>query len=202
MGSTFNVLGNFKNSKRFLFGVQPCFSVCMIACTFALLYHTKFYSRLYYQQDFQMSPIVNTSLPVLANNQGGSNSQDIVFKTNKIVEKPEDVAIAKNSTTFKNNKKSALKQLHDKHVYVKQTNVSSHQKDNEGKKAELLVHRKEDQDIGMNITHIHGLLMEPVNVNYANNIYFTIKITHKHYTDRLLPLMLTWLQAVDKNKVR
>ena len=56
-------------------------------------------------------------------------------------------------------------------------------------------------DIGMNATHICGILMEPVNVNYTRNIYFTVKITHKYYTNRLLLLMLTWLQTVDKNEV-
>ena len=57
-------------------------------------------------------------------------------------------------------------------------------------------------NIGINITHINGILMEPVNVNYSRNIYFTVKTTHKYYTDRLLLIMLTWLQTVDKNKVR
>ena len=57
-------------------------------------------------------------------------------------------------------------------------------------------------DIGMNATHICGILMEPVDVNYTRNIYFTVKTTHKYYTNRLLLLMLTWLQAVDKDKVK
>ena len=54
---------------------------------------------------------------------------------------------------------------------------------------------------GMNATHINGILMEPVNVNYARNIYFTMKTTYRYYTNRLFPVMLTWLQVVDKNKV-
>ena len=54
---------------------------------------------------------------------------------------------------------------------------------------------------GMNATHICGILMEPVNINYTQNIYFTVKTTHKYYTNRLLLLMLTWLQTVDKDKV-
>ena len=53
----------------------------------------------------------------------------------------------------------------------------------------------------MNATHIDGILMEPVNVQYNRNIYFTVKTTHKYYTIRLFPLLLTWLQVVDKNKV-
>ena len=53
----------------------------------------------------------------------------------------------------------------------------------------------------MNATHINGVLMEPVNAKYTRNIYFTVKTTHKYYTERLFPLMLTWLQVVDKNKV-
>ena len=53
----------------------------------------------------------------------------------------------------------------------------------------------------MNATHIAGILMEPVNAQYSRNIYFTVKTTHKYHTERLFPLMLTWLQAVDRNKV-
>ena len=66
--------------------------------------------------------------------------------------------------------------------------------------------KKENQtnktDPGTNATHINGILMEPVNAKYIRNIYFTIKTTHNYYTDRLFPLLLTWLQAVDKDKVR
>ena len=58
------------------------------------------------------------------------------------------------------------------------------------------------KNIGINATHINGILMEPIHINYIRNIYFTVKTTHKYYTSRLFPLMLTWLQAVDKNKVR
>ena len=54
---------------------------------------------------------------------------------------------------------------------------------------------------GMNATHINGILMETVNANYTRNIYFTVKTTNKFYTQRLLWIMLTWLQTVDKNKV-
>ena len=56
-------------------------------------------------------------------------------------------------------------------------------------------------DPRMNATHINGILMEPINTNYTRNIYFTVKTTHKFYTERLFPLMLTWLQLMDKNKV-
>ena len=53
----------------------------------------------------------------------------------------------------------------------------------------------------MNATHINGFLMESVHANYTRNIYFTIKTTHRYYAYRLFPIMLTWLQSVDKNKV-
>ena len=55
--------------------------------------------------------------------------------------------------------------------------------------------------LDMNTTHIKGYLMEHVNLNYPRNIYFTIKTSNKFFIDRLFPLMLTWLQTVDKNKV-
>ena len=57
-------------------------------------------------------------------------------------------------------------------------------------------------DPEMNATHIKGLLMESIHVNYTRNIYFSVKTTHNNFNRRLFPLMLTWLQLVDKNKVR
>ena len=96
--------------------------------------------------------------------------------------------------------------LQDEHGYMKQANNISTQKEGKWQKNKLPVNMKSKQrnvrDIGINATHINGILMEPVNVNYSRNIYFTLKTTHKYYTNRLFPLMLTWLQAVDKNKVR
>ena len=55
--------------------------------------------------------------------------------------------------------------------------------------------------VDMNITHIKGVFMEHVNLDYPRNIYFTIKTSNKFYISRLFPLMLTWLQTVDKHKV-
>ena len=54
----------------------------------------------------------------------------------------------------------------------------------------------------INVTHIKGLLMESIHVNYTRNIYFSVKTTRNNIVKRLFPLMLTWLQLVDKNKVR
>ncbi|XP_065898656.1 beta-1,3-N-acetylglucosaminyltransferase lunatic fringe-like [Dysidea avara] len=53
----------------------------------------------------------------------------------------------------------------------------------------------------MNRTHIWGLPMEPVNIVYPGNIYFSVKTTHYYYSERLLDLLLTWCQAVDKDKL-
>ena len=58
-------------------------------------------------------------------------------------------------------------------------------------------------DLGMNeTTQFKGILMEYVNLNYTRNIYITIKTTNHNYNNRLPLLMLTWLQTVDKDKVR
>ena len=58
-------------------------------------------------------------------------------------------------------------------------------------------------DLGINGTaQFKGILMEHVNLNYTRNIYITVKTTNHNYIDRLPLLMLTWLQTVDKNKVR
>ena len=89
----------------------------------------------------------------------------------------------------------------NKSTFIKQTNNPSIKGEEQAvcTKVENLTNAT---DIGMNATHICGILMESVNVNYTRNIYFTVKTTHKYYTNRLLLLMLTWLQTVDKNKVR
>ena len=81
-------------------------------------------------------------------------------------------------------------------------NKSSSQKDSNQQKANGKPDQLNQIHVpGMNTTHINGILMEPVNTNYTKNIYFTVKITHKYYIKRLFPIMLTWLQVVDKNKV-
>ena len=94
-------------------------------------------------------------------------------------------------------------QLCDKSGHLSQTNGTLIQNNTKVEEAKLSNQAKENvTNIGINATHINGILMEPVNANYSKNIYFTVKTTHKYYTNRLLPLMLTWLQTVDKNKVR
>ena len=85
---------------------------------------------------------------------------------------------------------------------MKQANNLSTQKEGKWQRKDMTSKQRNVRDIGINATHINGILMEPVNVNYSRNIYFTVKTTHKYYTNRLLPLMLMWLQAVDKNRVR
>ena len=52
----------------------------------------------------------------------------------------------------------------------------------------------------MNSTHVGNRVMEPVDANYAENIFFSVKTMSKYHDIRLPFLLLTWLQAV-KNKV-
>ena len=89
--------------------------------------------------------------------------------------------------------------LPDKPDVVNKNKISS-QKDSNQQKATDQVNQNQTVP-GMNATHINGTLMEPVNAKYTRNIYFTVKTTYKFYTKRIFPIMLTWLQLVDKNKV-
>ena len=104
-----------------------------------------------------------------------------------------------------NNETEQNVKLLDKPGDVNESNSS--QKDNNNNNNQHKANSKPDQlnqnqtVPGMNATHINGILMEPVDAKYTRNIYFTIKTTHKFYTGRLFPIMLTWLQLVDKNKV-
>ena len=54
----------------------------------------------------------------------------------------------------------------------------------------------------MNLTHITDKLMERVTINnITDNVYFTVRTSSANYRKRLLILMLTWFQTVNKNKV-
>jgi len=41
----------------------------------------------------------------------------------------------------------------------------------------------------------------PMKINYTNDIYFSVKTSAKNYKDRVMTLMSTWFQTVDRNKV-
>ena len=142
----------------------------------------------------------NISIQLHAVNHGCSNKEHkFVNKTNQ---RP-DYANKNTSFSQSDNEWHKTQQLHNKSGYGKQINNTSAQKDIKVEQAVCteVENLTNATDIGMNATHICGILMEPVNINYTRNIYFTVKTTHKYYTNRLLLLMLTWLQAVDKNKV-
>ena len=120
----------------------------------------------------------------------------------KLPDKHDDVDKSKiSSQEDSNQQKQDINQQkvvkHDKPGNVVENKPN--QKDNNQQK----VNGKPDQlnVPGMNATHINGILMETVNVNYTRNIYFTVKTTYRFYTERLFWIMLTWLQTVDKNKV-
>ena len=192
MANKFHLLRCFKKTNFFFFGLQPCITLLMIVCTLVLLYRTTVYSKLTYQE---VNP--NISFPI----NHGSNNKEYKFgnKANQIVERSGH-ANKNPSFSQSNNKWHKTLQLPDKSSSNKKTDITSVQEDMQWQQA-LCTKATNSTDIGINTTHICGVLMEPVNVNYSINIYFTIKTTHKFYTNRLLLLMLTWLQTVDKNKV-
>ena len=135
--------------------------------------------------------------------QKDSNQQKQDINQQKVVkhDKPGNVIENKPSQEDSNQQKQDINQQkvvkHDKPGNVVENKPN--QKDNNQQKA----NGKPDQlnVPGMNATHINGILMETVNVNYTRNIYFTVKTTYRFYTQRLFWIMLTWLQTVDKNKV-
>ena len=134
-------------------------------------------SQLFYQQDQNIKEL-KTILPQ-ADLRGDNNT---VSKLEKVYNETEQKV-----------------KLPDKPGDVNEKKISSQRDNNQQKATDQL---NQNQTVpGMNATHINGILMEPLNVNYTRNIYFTIKTTHKYYTERLFPIMLTWLQLVDKNKV-
>ena len=135
-----------------------------------------------------------------------SDNEDTIFnKPNQSADKSHHANEIIISRVIDDRQQTTLLHI-NKSVYVKQANNLSTQKENKCQKTKLSVGMKNEQrivrNIEINTTHINGILMEPIHVNYIRNIYFTVKTTHKYYTNRLFPLMLTWLQTVDKNKVR
>ena len=55
--------------------------------------------------------------------------------------------------------------------------------------------------IQMNSTHINGKLLEPVDTEWDENIYFSVKTTAKYFKERLAALMPTWFQVINKRMV-
>jgi len=50
----------------------------------------------------------------------------------------------------------------------------------------------------VSIPHTDGT---PIKTNYTNNIYFSVKTSANNYKDRVMTLMSTWFQTVDRSKV-
>ena len=194
------MMASFLNKAKYNIFAKLIF-LCLAAGAVVLLHfycHKSIYLQCFYQQNLvQINPKINNiSLDHIGNH---SRSDDKNKACSQAVEKPNHNNKTRSSN--QNNKNQEKVQLHG-HL-LNQTNSTLTQNNKELQQARLPNQTKENKtDIGINTTHINGILMEPVNVNYTKNIYFTVKTTHKYYTDRLLPLMLTWLQTVDKNKVR
>ena len=208
----------FKNSKNYLYGIQ-LYVLCLIVCVF-LLFQSYDYRQnncyLNYQRDLDM----NSQLKIIRSTPAGMSSYsdkdaklEKVYNDSEINHKVEKTTVAlvvEDTESFHQNDKNwqKAKALRKPgHTKEKQTNITSSNLD--PRKAithingNLINIKKESQTKdtypGINATHINGILMEPVNAKYIRNIYFTIKTTHNYYTDRLFPLLLTWLQAVDRH---
>ena len=168
-------------------------------------YQTKLYLHLSYLGNLELHPKIEIISTKHARSRGCHGNKDTLCnKANQAVEKSDRVNDAKIIITSEIDEGQQETMSQNDHGRVKQANNT--QKNIKWQNTKFSVDMKSEQrnitDIRINMTHINGTIMEPVNVNYTRNIYFTVKTTHKYYTNRLLPLMLTWLQAVDKNKVR
>ena len=154
------------------FKKSQLFVMCLaLVCIFLVVYIYNNFQRSSYPQGQELFPQTDFR----EDNDTVSKLENEAEQNVKLLDKPGDVNESNSSQKDNNNQHKA-----------------------NGKPDQL---NQNQTDLGMNATHINGILMEPVNVNYARNIYFTIKSTHKFYTGRLFPIMLTWLQLVDKNKV-
>ena len=208
----------FKNSKICLYGIKLCV-LCLLMVYVFMLFQRYDYRKsnfyLNYQRDLYMNSklknIRSTHTEMYSYSDKDAKLEKVYndSETNLKVEKP--TVVVEDTESFHQNAENwqKAKALHKPgHTKEKQTNITNL----DPRKAithingTLINIKKENQtnetDPGINATHINDILMEPVNAKYIRNIYFTIKTTHNYYTDRLFPLLLTWLQAVDKDKVR
>ena len=198
MTNRINVLRFCEDKACLFFVVLPYLTLLMIVSAFVLLYHTPLYSSLRYQKHLEVS--LN---PLYTINHGSSNKECIFCNKLKQRVKISDPA-SKNAAFNQSDNRCRKAELHNKSTsYGKDASNSSIQKNTV--KQQAICAKVENPvnatDIGINSTHVCGILMEPVNVNYSRNIYFAVKTTHKYYTNRLFLLLLTWLQTVDKDKV-
>ena len=174
---------NFFNSKSYFYGVNLCVVCLVMVCAFLLMHIYNYRQNnlhLTYQRDLE----INSNLRIIQsiNDYNGKGTKMHNMNDNEILHKPYHMMENQSNTTTDSGMNATTMQPINASIENQTNTVTMNPR--------------------INATHINGTLMEPVNVNYSRNIYFTIKTTHKHYTDRLFPLMLTWLQAVDKNKVR
>ena len=181
-----------KQSKNCFYGTHLCVLFILMTCVVLLVHVYDRRQNNFYQQDLVMN----------LNMDGGMDSSDKDTKLKKANYKPADAHVQDIKSFWQ---KQNLLHKPDR-TTKKQTNATTdHVK---RPLMEAVSHVKERQTntlsayLGINSTHVNGILMEPINAKLLGNVYFTIKTTHKYYRSRLLPLMLTWLQAVDKYKVR
>ena len=200
-------MSHFKKSKNCFYGTYLCAIIFLITCIFLLIHVYECRQSNSYQQDLVMNSNIQTIDGGMdsSNNEGFPDNDTKLEKANHKVEKPVDARVQDTKSFRQQNL------LHKPdHTTKKQTNATTDLDSGtittrvKRPVVEATSHEKEPNiaDLGINSTHVNGILMESVNTELLRNVYFTIKTTRKYYRSRLLPLMLTWLQAVNKNKVR
>ena len=134
---------------------------------------------------FISHPNIRKHINNCSNNANSSSSrlQKVRNEVEKTTELFDKCSSSKESKSFNDMERNFNRRLPEGHGDVKEKETVT------------------TEDPGMNTTHINGVLMEPVNANYTRNIYFSVKTTNKYYRERVLPLILTWFQVIDKNKV-
>ena len=110
--------------------------------------------------------------------------------------KPRDI---KGLTENKNQNQDNNQNQGNNQIQDNNQNQHNNQLQKANKKPDQTIHKASYP--GINATHVKQILMEPVSATYTRNIYFTVKTTYRYYSSRLFPLLVTWLQVVDKNKV-
>ena len=135
-----------------------------------IYYHTKFYVHISYCGDFDLHPTINTTTTKCARSHGCGDSVDIICsKAIQAMGKSGSVNDTQILQHTDENQEKTL--LQGEHGYMKQANNISTQKEGKRQKNKLPVDmtskQRNTRDIGINTTHINGILMEPVNVNYS-----------------------------------
>ena len=168
-------------SKNFFYRLE--FLICLAIFVAYILMHI--YGRknnsqsIYLQQNLWQTSLNSEEIKIALSQveiKEGGNKRSVVNNDEIYSQKDSDQQ-SKRSNYLEQNQN--ISQNVSQHKVAQPTRVveyknTSQEDSNQAQKPKKKLDQ-ENRNCGINATHINGTLMEPVNVNYTRNIYFTVK---------------------------